>query len=154
MSTIGGAVDAPFSTRTMESITARVSEWPGVSVEPHRYGGEEYTLNGREVGHVHGTRQADVPFAKRLRDVLVAEGKTEQHHLYPESGWVTHYLDTEADVEEVIELLRISYLYHVRALRRRDGVDPAIASIDVERELGELNPSAALRAAFDGRTTA
>ena len=138
----------------MQSITETVGEWPGITVEPHRYGGEEYTLGGREIGHVHGTRQADIPFAKRLRDVLVEEGRTDKHHLYPESGWVTHYLESDADSEETIELLRLSYLYHVRALRRRDDADPEIEAIDVERELNELAPSDALRAAFSGRATA
>ena len=135
----------------MKSITVEVSEWPGVSVEPHRYGGEEFTVSGREIGHVHGKRQADIPFPKRLRDVLLAENKTSKHHIYPESGWVTHYFDTEADIDEMIELLRISYLYHVRAQQRREDVDPAIAGVDVETELTRLNPSESLRAAFDGR---
>jgi len=138
----------------MQSITETVGEWAGISVDSHRYGGEEFTIEGREIGHVHGTRQADIPFAKRLRDVIVAEGRTSKHHLYPESGWVTHYIESESDVEEVITLLRLSYLYHVRALGRRDDVAPAIEAVDVEREVAELAPSDSLRAAFDGRATA
>ena len=138
----------------MRSITTEVSEWPGVSVGSHRYGGEEFTVSGREIGHVHGRRQADIPFPKRLRDVLLAENKTSKHHIYPESGWVTHYLKTEADIEEAIELLRISYLYHVRAQQRREGVDPVLAAVDVERELTRLSLSEALEMAFDGRAMA
>ncbi|HWD09450.1 MAG TPA: luciferase family protein, partial [Actinomycetota bacterium] len=44
-----------------ERIRAEVGSWPGVSVEPHRFGGWEYKVGRREMGHVHGDRLADLP---------------------------------------------------------------------------------------------
>ncbi len=37
-----------------EQITATVTKWEGVSAHPHRFGGTEYVLGRREIGHVHG----------------------------------------------------------------------------------------------------
>ncbi|HEV2984019.1 MAG TPA: luciferase family protein [Vicinamibacterales bacterium] len=44
-----------------ESIATRiereVASWPDVTVEPHRFGGREFRLGRRELGHLHGDRQ-------------------------------------------------------------------------------------------------
>jgi hypothetical protein len=126
-------------------IVSTVESWPGIVVEPHRFGGREFTLGGREVGHVHGTRQVDIPFPKRVRDVVVGEGVTSTHHLFPESGWVTKYVDSEADAERAVWLLRIAYLSHVAALQRRRSIDGAIASVDVAAEIGRMDLPESLR---------
>lgn len=38
--------------------------WPGVTVHDHRFGGLEFRVNGREMGHMHGNELADLPFLK------------------------------------------------------------------------------------------
>jgi hypothetical protein len=133
-------------------ITATVESWPGVVVEPHRFGGQEFTLGGREFGHVHGTRQVDIPFPKRIRDVVVAAGLTSTHHLFPESGWVTTYLRSGADAERAVWLLRIAYLSHVRALQRRGTLD-AVAGIDVDAEVAGMDLPGGLRAILSPGST-
>lgn len=35
-----------------QQIKAAVSAWEGISVRPHRFGGVEYRLGTREIGHV------------------------------------------------------------------------------------------------------
>ena len=41
----------------MENIRARIEQevgsWEGVSVHPHRFGGVEFRLGRRELGHLH-----------------------------------------------------------------------------------------------------
>ena len=90
-------------------ISDRVTSWPGVTVQPHRFGGVEYGIGKREIGHIHGDQLVDIPFPKKMRDEIVAEGRAEPHHILPETGWVSCYLQQEADVENVIALLRQSY---------------------------------------------
>ena len=97
-----------MSTRH-ERIRQQVLNWPGVSEHPHRFGGTEYRLGKRELGHVHGERLVDIPFPKSVRDELLAAGRAEAHHVLPESGWVSFYLRQEEDVERAIELLRLSF---------------------------------------------
>ena len=45
-----------------QAIVREVSAWPGVTTGPHRFGGIEFRLGRRELGHLHGNRLADLPF--------------------------------------------------------------------------------------------
>jgi hypothetical protein len=90
-------------------ISQAVLEWPGVSVQPHRFGGIEFNLGRREIGHIHGDSLVDIPFPKKVRDEIVAAGRAQPHHLLPESGWVSFYLRQKEDLEQAIDLLRSSY---------------------------------------------
>jgi len=97
----------------MENIAARigseVTSWDGVSTHPHRFGGTEFRLGGKAIGHLHGDRWADLLFPRRIRDMLVETGRAKPHHVLPHTGWVSHQISTEEDVAEVIELFRLSY---------------------------------------------
>ncbi len=81
----------------------------GIAAAPHRFGGTEYRLGRREIGHVHGDSLVDIPFPKKVRGELVAAQRAEPHHILPESGWVSIFLKQEADVERAIELLQYSF---------------------------------------------
>ena len=99
--------------RVPESIDAQivreVSAWPGVTITEHRFGGVEFRVGRRELGHLHGNRLADLPFPVHVRDQLVAEGKVLHHHVLPRSGWVSCYIRTAADIPQVIALFRLNY---------------------------------------------
>lgn len=90
-------------------ITKEVTSWAGVDSHPHRFGGVEYVIGRREIGHIHGDQLVDIPFPKRVRDEIVATGRAQPHHILPETGWVSFYLQQEPDVEEAIALLHESY---------------------------------------------
>ena len=90
-------------------IEQEVAGWPGVSVEPHRFGGVEFKVGRRELGHLHGSRLADLPFPVKTREQLVAAGRAQPHHVLPDSGWVTFYIRDAGDVPAVIELFRMNY---------------------------------------------
>lgn len=96
-------------TAIADRIVGLVSSWDGVTVHPHRFGGVEFRLGRRELGHLHGDRMADLPFPVRLREQLVAEGRAERHHVLPESGWVTVRIRAGEDVDRVISLFRLNY---------------------------------------------
>ncbi len=97
----------------MESVGAKigreVSGWPGVEARPHRFGGVEFRVRGHEIGHLHGSRLADLPFPVRTRKELVAEEKALPHHVLPETGWVSYPIRGEEDVEGALELFRLNY---------------------------------------------
>lgn len=90
----------------MEDIRARiereVTSWDGVTAAPHRFGGVEFLLGKRELGHLHET-WADLPFTARIREMLIETGRAQRHHFGIE-GWVSRPFD-----DEVIELFRLSY---------------------------------------------
>jgi hypothetical protein len=64
-------------------ITQAVISWAGVTVQPHRFGGVEYVIGKREVGHIHGDHMVDIPFPKKVRDGVAAGRATTP---LPETG--------------------------------------------------------------------
>jgi Luciferase len=92
-----------------EQIEHEVASWDGVTIHEHRFGGTEFRLGRREIGHLHGSRWADLPFQRGIRDMLVETGRAQPHHVLPETGWVSKQIRSEADAAEVIELFRLSY---------------------------------------------
>jgi hypothetical protein len=92
-----------------EQITQAILAWDGVTAHPHRFGGTEYRLGRREIGHIHGDYLVDIPFPKKVRAEVVAAGRAEPHHILPESGWISFYLHQPADVDQAIQLLRQSF---------------------------------------------
>ena len=92
-----------------DAIVRAVSAWQGVTAGPHRFGGTELKVGRRELGHVHGDRLADLPFPLLVRNDLVAAGRAQPHHIYPESGWVSVPIRSESDVPRVLELFRMNY---------------------------------------------
>jgi hypothetical protein len=95
--------------RAGELIKAELTSWPGVEAHPHRFGGTEYRYGRKEMGHVHGDRLADLPMPRKLRDQVIAEGRAAPHHVLPESGWVSCWMDGPDDAAAVIELFRLQY---------------------------------------------
>ena len=96
----------------MEDIGARiereVGSWEGVSVHPHRFGGVEFRLGRRELGHIHAQLDgsggwADLPFTARIREMLVEIGRAQPHR-FGVRGWVSADLD-----DDTVELFRLSY---------------------------------------------
>jgi luciferase-like monooxygenase len=59
----------------IEAVRAEVATWQGVTTHEHRFGGIEFRLGRRELGHLHGAI-ADLPFPRRIRDELVAAGQS------------------------------------------------------------------------------
>jgi luciferase-like monooxygenase len=105
--------------RPGERIAGEVESWPGVSSGQHRFGGVEFRLGRRELGHLHGDRFADLPFPRRVRDELILAGRAEAHHVVPDSGWITVRIRKPDDVDAVIELFRIAYERAAAAAERQ-----------------------------------
>ena len=106
-----------------EKITQVVIAWAGMATAPHRFGGVEYVLGTREIGHIHGDHMVDIPFPKKVRDEIVAAGRAQPHHILPETGWVSFYLRQDNDVEQAITLLHESYQI---AMKQKDRSNPVV----------------------------
>jgi hypothetical protein len=91
-------------------ITAEVTSWPGVRAGHGRRGEFAFKLGGREIGHLHGDHAAHFMFPKELWRELAAQGRIVDHPVFPgKVGPAARRIDTEADVRDVIELLRLNY---------------------------------------------
>jgi len=92
----------------VEIVREAVEKWEGVTTHDHRFGGVEFRLGRRELGHLHRSF-ADLPFPRRVRDEIVRDRRAQPHHVLPESGWVTVPMRTAADAQNVIDLFRKNY---------------------------------------------
>jgi hypothetical protein len=94
----------------LEKIKKEILSWPNVTAEQHKFGGIEFRLNKRELGHIHGDRLADLPFPMKTRNELVSSGRVSPHHVMPQSGWVSYWIEKgEEDVVAIIGLFRLRY---------------------------------------------
>jgi Family of unknown function (DUF5519) len=100
-------------------IEREVNSWPGVTTGVTGRGGLQFSYGRVELGHLHGSSFADLPFPKKIRDGLIAQGRASVHPPLPDSGWVRRRMDGPEDAEAVIELFRMNYdRARVRAGRR------------------------------------
>lgn len=92
----------------VETVRDAVASWQGVTTHHHRFGGVEFRVGRRELGHLHRSF-ADLPFPRRIRDELVRAGRAHPHHILPESGWVTVPMRSATEIQNVIALFRQNY---------------------------------------------
>jgi hypothetical protein len=90
-------------------LAAVLKHWPDMDVLPHGYGGVEFRVGIREIGHVHVSGVADLLVTVRMRRDLVAAGRAQAHHTLPRSGWISFRLRSENDIPAVVELFRLNY---------------------------------------------
>src|SRR5215831_12772467 len=93
----------------LDTIKKELLSWPCVTTEPRRFGGMEFQVNKREMGHMHDDRVADLPFSMDVRNKLVNSGRVSAHHFLPQSGWVSYWIKGEQDIPNVIELFKMRY---------------------------------------------
>ncbi|WP_265108761.1 luciferase family protein [Halosolutus halophilus] len=143
--------DRSAIAETVERLVDEVSSWTGVTAGEHRFGGTEWRVGPREIGHVHARGMLDIAYLRALRDALIDEDLTGVHHLLAESGWTTFYIEDPADYDRARWLVRLSYLYHVSVLVTTPAGAETFATVDVDAELDAIEPSDAVRAAFERR---
>jgi hypothetical protein len=98
-------------TRTASRrITEEVTSWPGVEAGPGSRGEFAFTLGRRQIGHLHGDHAAHFSFPKAVWADLRKQGRIVPHPVFPDSqGPAARRIEDEADVRDVIELLRLNY---------------------------------------------
>jgi hypothetical protein len=93
-----------------EQITETVTAWPGVEAGLGRRGEFAFRLGRREIGHLHGDHAAHFVFPKQVWARLIGQGRIVPHPVFPDAqGPAARRIATDADVDEVIELLRLNY---------------------------------------------
>jgi Family of unknown function (DUF5519) len=105
----------------IDNIKEELMKWDEATSGIHRFGGLEFRIGNREMGHVHDDTLADLAFPTQIRNKLIEEGRASPHHklieegrasphhILPQSGWVSKWINGEEDVRAVIELFRMQY---------------------------------------------
>jgi Luciferase len=93
-----------------ERITAEVASWPGVVAGPGSRREFAFKVAGREIGHLHGDHVAHFGFPKDVWQALFDEGRIGYHPVFPgRPGFGARTIESAADVEDVIALMRLNY---------------------------------------------
>jgi hypothetical protein len=92
----------------MEAIEAGALRLPGVALHVHRFGGVEFGVSGRELGHLHGNGLLDVRVGRKCAETLVGEGRAQPHHVLGESTWISFWVRSMEDVTEALEFLKLA----------------------------------------------
>jgi luciferase-like monooxygenase len=91
-------------------ITEEVGSWPGVSTGYGRRGEFAFKVGHREIGHLHGDHAAHYFFGEQEWTKLIAQGRVVPHPVFPDRrGPAARRIEDDADVTDVIELMRINY---------------------------------------------
>jgi Family of unknown function (DUF5519) len=110
------------AARPFDRIATELLTWPGITSGPGRFGAVTFSYGTREVGHLHGSSHADLPFPTRLRHELVADGRARPHHFLPDSGWVTAPLSGPDGVDKALALFRLNYYNLI--LKKKQPLEP------------------------------
>jgi hypothetical protein len=98
------------SRTASQRITDEVTSWPGVMAGPGDRGEFAFKVGRREIGHLHGDHAAHFGFPKQVWADLKRQGRIVHHPVFPDSpGPAARRIGNEADVRDVIELLRLNY---------------------------------------------
>jgi hypothetical protein len=93
-----------------QQIIDEVTSWPGVEAGPGSRGEFAFKVRGREIGHLHGDYAAHFGFPKDVWADLRKQGRIAPHPVFPDSaGPAARKINGEADVRDVIELMRLNY---------------------------------------------
>lgn len=98
-------------TRTASRrITEQVTSWPGVQAGEGSRGEFAFTVDRKEIGHLHGDRSLHIGFPKAVWHELYDAGRIDYHPVFPgKPGFGARRIESDDDVRDVIELLRINY---------------------------------------------
>jgi Luciferase len=99
--------DAPTASA---KITDEVLSWPGVTAGHGRRGEFAFRVGRREIGHLHGDHAAHFFFPRDVWAELFERGQVTYHPVFPaKPGPAARRIESDADVRDVIELLRLNY---------------------------------------------
>jgi Family of unknown function (DUF5519) len=98
------------ATTPSRLITDEVTSWPGVEAGTGRRGEFAFTVGRREIGHLHGDHAAHFGFPKNVWTDLFEKQRIDYHPVFPgKPGFGARRIETDDDVRDVIELLRVNY---------------------------------------------
>jgi len=97
--------------RAMEMFENAIRRKYTIQRRPHRFGGVGFFIARTEIGHLHGNGLLDLFVGKSLRAEQVRRGRALPHHVFPDSGWISFWLKSPADIAQALELFEIASVY-------------------------------------------
>jgi hypothetical protein len=95
----------------MEMFENAIGRKYTIQRRPHRFGGVGFFIGTTEIGHLHGNGLLDLFVGKSSRAEEVRRGRALPHHVFPDSGWISFWLRSPADLVQALELFEIASMY-------------------------------------------
>jgi len=109
---VSTAIFSPSCLRAISIVEREAQRLPGVNLGLHRYGGIGFFFRGKEMSHIHGNGLLDCFVGRKKRDLLLRESdRVTAHHVFPQSGWISFFVQKPEDVERALELIKIACAY-------------------------------------------
>jgi hypothetical protein len=70
---------------------------------------DAFFVRGTMFMHIHGHGHCDIRLAKEDQERVLAKGQARPHRWAPDAGYVTFIVDSEKDLEPVMDLIRMSH---------------------------------------------
>ncbi|MFK7986519.1 MAG: luciferase family protein [Sandaracinaceae bacterium] len=101
------AEPAPTPIRSaIEVFVDNLEQCSELAVRPRPIRTVGFYVGGRELGHVHLDGRIDLHLPPRLHDYVIATDRAEHHPFHDSNGWVTHRIESAADIDEAAWLIR------------------------------------------------
>jgi hypothetical protein len=94
----------------LDEIENEVLSWEHTELQMHKFGGTQFNLYNKELGHIHGNGLLDILFNRKEKSELMLKYPIKEHHVFKDSGWISFLVKTEVDKKIAIELLRYAFL--------------------------------------------
>jgi pyridoxamine 5'-phosphate oxidase family protein len=126
--------------RPSEQITEAVTSWKGVEAGPGRFGALAFSVDGTEIGHLHGDHAAHFGFPRDIGAALRESGRVGPHPVNPHSTkMAARGIESDDDVQDVIALMRENYDRIVDGRKRDSAFSEAeLAYLTGERRLARI----------------
>lgn len=134
---------------TIREIVLEVASWPEVERSNYVYGGTEFRIFNRNVGHIHSNGLLDLPFKKQVRDLVIDHGMADWHHFGKKMMWVSVKISASEDFHKVRPLLLLScfikakdYFQHFPELEHflRQEINQLQLPLEILQTAGYLHP--------------
>lgn len=93
----------------IQKFISEIVSWPEIEKANHTYGGTEFRLFNRSLGHIHSNGILDLPFVKDLRKELLENHLVEIHHLENSISWVSKRVTDDKSLESAKSIMLLSY---------------------------------------------
>ena len=77
-------------------------------VRIHRLGGIGFFHDGKESSHIHGNGLLDCFVGREKREALISNGSALPHHMFPQSGWISFWIEDAEDVTAALQLIEMA----------------------------------------------
>lgn len=96
----------PIIFSKMTDFVKEVKTFENVQAKYHRYGGLEFQVNHKEFCHMHGDGLVDILLTRKIAQELVIHQICEEHHVHPETGWISYPITNETKENQLLLLAK------------------------------------------------